>query len=107
MERSLSILRAQGFGRLIERSKLQHARMEGKDGGYLLFHPWDEWDRGRFLELCILAGCDYLDHIKGVAIKTAYSYLRIRAKPFPWECDCGPFEGECWDKCKAAKAASQ
>ena len=37
----------------------------------------------------------------------AYSYLRIRAKPFPWECDCGPFEGECWDKCKAAKAASQ
>ena len=36
----------------------------------------------------------------------AYSYLRVRSKPFPWECDCGPFEDACWDKCKAAKAAS-
>jgi hypothetical protein len=34
------------------------------------------------------------------------SYLQIRTKPFPWACDCGPFEGECWDKCEAAKNAS-
>ena len=36
----------------------------------------------------------------------AFSYLRIRSKPFPWDCDCGPFEDACWDKCNAAKAAS-
>ena len=33
------------------------------------------------------------------------SYLRVRTKPFPWACDCGPFEGECWEKCEAAKNA--
>ena len=34
------------------------------------------------------------------------SYMRIRSKPYPWSCpDCGLFEGPCWEKCKAAKAA--
>ena len=62
-----------GYGRLLERSKLQAA----KDGGQAMFQPWNEWDQGgRFLELCILAGCDYLDAIKGVAIKSAHKLLK-------------------------------
>ena len=62
-----------GHGRLLERSKLQAA----KDGGQAMFQPWNEWDQGgRFLELCILAGCDYLDAIKGVAIKSAHKLLK-------------------------------
>ena len=36
----------------------------------------------------------------------AYAYLKIRNKPFPWECpDCGFFEADCHRKCQAAKAA--
>ena len=74
--RVLTKLDAQGFGRLIERDKLQHARMDERDGGHPLFAPWAEWDAGRFLELCILAGCDYLESMHGVGIKSAYSLLR-------------------------------
>ena len=30
-----------------------------------------------------------------------YAYLKIRTKPYPWECpDCTPFDGECWKKCR-------
>jgi len=33
-------------------------------------------------------------------------YMRIRNKPFPWECDdCELFNNECWAKCRAEKAA--
>ena len=36
----------------------------------------------------------------------APSYMRIRTKPFPWDCpDCGLFEGPCHKKCQEAKAA--
>jgi len=31
-------------------------------------------------------------------------YMRIRNKPFPWECeDCELFNRKCWKECKAAK----
>jgi hypothetical protein len=34
------------------------------------------------------------------------SYMKIRTKPYPWACpDCNLFDGHCWDKCKAKKAA--
>ena len=74
--RVLTKLNAQGHGRLLERANLQHARQDERDGGHLLFAPWSEWDAGRFLELCILAGCDYLDSMHGVGIKSAYTLLR-------------------------------
>ena len=74
--RVLTKLDQNGFGRLLERSKLQLARMDGKDGGYPMFTPWSEWESGRFLDLCILAGCDYLDSMPGVGIKSAYQLLR-------------------------------
>mmetsp|Transcript_12197 Transcript_12197/g.15217 ORF Transcript_12197/g.15217 Transcript_12197/m.15217 type:complete len:144 (+) Transcript_12197:59-490(+) len=33
-------------------------------------------------------------------------YMRIRTKAFPWECeDCELFNGKCWAKCRAEKAA--
>mmetsp|Transcript_5513 Transcript_5513/g.14964 ORF Transcript_5513/g.14964 Transcript_5513/m.14964 type:complete len:142 (+) Transcript_5513:106-531(+) len=33
-------------------------------------------------------------------------YMGIRNKEFPWECDqCDLFDGECWKKCRAEKAA--
>ena len=33
-------------------------------------------------------------------------YMRIRNKPYPWECeDCGLFETDCWKKCRAEKLA--
>lgn len=32
-------------------------------------------------------------------------YMKIRTKPFPWECeDCELFNRECWAKCRAEKA---
>ena len=79
---------ATGFGKLIERSALATAREASTSGGSggagsppLLFVPWAEWDGdgedgGRFLELCILAGCDYLSHLPGMAMKTAFKQLR-------------------------------
>lgn len=76
-----------GHGKLLERSALAHAREPaggsvGANGQpALLFSPWEEWngdgeDGGRFLELCILAGCDYLEHLPGMAMKTAHKQLR-------------------------------
>eukprot|EP00587_Corethron_hystrix_P016285 CAMPEP_0113308124 /NCGR_PEP_ID=MMETSP0010_2-20120614/6686_1 /TAXON_ID=216773 ORGANISM="Corethron hystrix, Strain 308" /NCGR_SAMPLE_ID=MMETSP0010_2 /ASSEMBLY_ACC=CAM_ASM_000155 /LENGTH=87 /DNA_ID=CAMNT_0000163099 /DNA_START=460 /DNA_END=723 /DNA_ORIENTATION=+ /assembly_acc=CAM_ASM_000155 len=35
------------------------------------------------------------------------SYMKIRTKAFPWECDdCGLFEQECHKACQAKKAAA-
>lgn len=32
-------------------------------------------------------------------------YMKIRNKPFPWECeDCDLFDLDCWKACRAAKA---
>mmetsp|Transcript_142 Transcript_142/g.374 ORF Transcript_142/g.374 Transcript_142/m.374 type:complete len:107 (-) Transcript_142:44-364(-) len=31
----------------------------------------------------------------------AYSHLKIRSKPYPWDCpDCNLFEPACWKACK-------
>ena len=77
--RVLTKLDASGCGRLVERANLRHAK--AADGRTPLFSPWPEWDGpggmgGRFLELCILAGCDYLESLKGVGIQTAHRELR-------------------------------
>mmetsp|Transcript_20931 Transcript_20931/g.60945 ORF Transcript_20931/g.60945 Transcript_20931/m.60945 type:complete len:120 (-) Transcript_20931:240-599(-) len=33
-------------------------------------------------------------------------YMKIRNKPFPWECeDCALFDNECWKQCRAEMAA--
>ncbi len=34
-----------------------------------------QWSESKFLQLCIMAGCDYLDSIKGIGLKTAYNLL--------------------------------
>jgi len=37
---------------------------------------------------------------------TEVDYMKIRNKPFPWECDdCGLFDTKCWEKCAEEKAA--
>lgn len=37
--------------------------------------------------------------------KEAPSYMKIRNRPFAWECsDCGLFEPACWAKCRQKKA---
>ena len=36
---------------------------------------------------------------------TEVDYMKIRNKPYPWECeDCGLFEPACWKACRAEKA---
>jgi len=45
----------------------------------------------------------FMDHPHAHA--TEVDYMRIRNKPYPWECeDCGLFELDCWKKCRAEKA---
>merc|ERR1712071_336301 len=37
---------------------------------------------------------------------TEVDYMKIRNKPFPWECeDCGLFDLKCWEACRLEKAA--
>ena len=66
-------MQADGSGMLIRREQMALAKGQGPEG--LLFSPWEEWDRRLFLELCILSGCDYLPHLRGLAIKTAHKLL--------------------------------
>jgi cytochrome c oxidase subunit 6a len=34
-------------------------------------------------------------------------YMNVRTKEFPWECGgCDLFDGKCWKKCRAEKAAA-
>ena len=36
------------------------------------------------------------------------SYMRIRNKPFPWECDdCALFDGHCWEECRNKKKGKE
>ena len=45
-------------------------------------------------------GHDHDDHPKP-------DYMRVRTKPFPWECsDCSLFDTDCFNKCKAERRAS-
>ena len=62
-----------GNGRLVERARLAElrdasAREASHAGGPLMFAPWEEWGppNGRFLDLCLLAGCDYLDSLSAL-----------------------------------------
>jgi hypothetical protein len=35
-------------------------------------------------------------------------YMVVRTKEFPWECgECDLFDGKCWTKCRAEKAAEK
>ncbi|KAJ1615581.1 hypothetical protein T492DRAFT_1152724, partial [Pavlovales sp. CCMP2436] len=37
---------------------------------------WEEWRTGLFLDMCILAGCDYLHSLPNVGVRTAHTLLR-------------------------------
>ena len=68
-----------GVGTLMRRARLAEcleppARGMGQPAP--LFAPWDLWDRTLFLDMCILAGCDYLGHLKGMGVATAHRLLR-------------------------------
>ena len=73
-------------GQLYRRDALATLRDGGGAGGAgtsareppPLFPEWADWDSGRFLDLCILAGCDYLDHLPHLAITTAHRLLRAK-----------------------------
>lgn len=44
----------------------------------LQLHPnynLKNWSHDRFLQMCILSGCDYLKSVKSIGIKTAYKYV--------------------------------
>ena len=68
------------------------------------FEVWKKVTVGGLVAVAIgavysFAGAGHHDHHT-----PEYTYLKIRNKPFPWECpDCGFFEGACHDKCQAAK----
>ena len=48
----------------------------------------------------VLFGEHHHDHAHGPVPE----YMKIRTKPFPWECDdCALFDQKCWDACKAEK----
>lgn len=56
--------------------------------------------------ICIISAAKdfYMDHPHEKDIQV--DYMKIRNKPFPWECDdCALFDQKCWDACKAEKAA--
>lgn len=70
-------LKEDGYGRLQCFDDLQLA-CEG--GGARLFDgafadEWRQWSSGLFTDMCILAGCDFLE-MPGVGVKTAHKLLR-------------------------------
>jgi exonuclease-1 len=34
-----------------------------------------DWSHDRFIQMCVLSGCDYLKSVKSIGIKTAYKYV--------------------------------
>ncbi len=34
-----------------------------------------KWDQSKFIQFCVLSGCDYLDSPKGIGIKRAYDLI--------------------------------
>ena len=75
----LTKLDAQGHGRYLERRALEHARDASTPAAPLLFTPWEKWDAvgGLLLDLCILAGCDYVPNgVPGLGIKGVHKLLR-------------------------------
>ncbi|KAI8818712.1 uncharacterized protein EV422DRAFT_536597 [Fimicolochytrium jonesii] len=39
----------------------------------------ESWSHRRFRQMCIMAGCDYLESPKGIGLKTAYTLLRHKS----------------------------
>ena len=40
-------------------------------------------------------------------VETGYAYMKIRAKPYPWECsDCNIFSMDCWKECRGEATES-
>lgn len=54
-------------GDYFEFDELQHL----KDGPRRLFEPWALWRECLFKDMCVLAGCDYVDHPTKVSIRGA------------------------------------
>ena len=72
-------LDATGHGRLALFENLQFA--DSGLGGQYLFDgagqdAWAHWQRGRLVDMVILAGCDYVPGLPGVGLKTAHALLR-------------------------------
>lgn len=66
-----------GTAQLVSLANLQFA----EDKGRHLFSgtwpgEWRAWREGLFVDLCILAGCDYLAALPGVGLRTAHGLLR-------------------------------
>tara|TARA_B110001452_G_scaffold248957_1_gene236117 strand:+ start:1395 stop:2594 length:1200 start_codon:yes stop_codon:yes gene_type:complete len=75
--RTIFKLKDDGYGRLQCYDDLQLAC---EAGGARLFDgqwadEWRQWESGLFTDLCILAGCDFLE-MPGVGVKTAHKLLR-------------------------------
>ena len=74
--RTLYKLQESGHARLIKFADLSQA----EEGGRRLFDgswhdEWSSWEGSLFTDMCILAGCDFLD-MPTVGIKTAHKQLR-------------------------------
>ena len=76
--RTLYKMEPSGGCELIEYSDLQNAEERGShlfDGEWR--DEWEAWSRdGLFVDMCVLAGTDYLPSIVGVGVKTAHRELR-------------------------------
>ena len=59
-----------GGGKLYWRPYLSRMQKEGADWRFV----GDNWDR--FIETCVIAGCDYCAGIKGVGITTAMELMQ-------------------------------
>jgi hypothetical protein len=72
---------ADGSADMLSLDDLQCAE-DAKYGGHLFegMRPgeWDDWRSRLFLDLCILSGCDYLQSLPGIGVRTAHSLLRQR-----------------------------
>ena len=70
--RTLYKLKESGYARLIEFADLSLAEV----GGQRFFDgSWHEWEGSLFTDMCILAGCDFLE-MPALGIKTAHRLIR-------------------------------
>ena len=55
--------------------------------------------------ICVASGVKDLFMEHPHAHASEVDYMKIRNKPYPWECeDCNLFDSKCWDACRAEKA---
>lgn len=62
-----------GTGKLIEADKI-HLSMEMKP---------EKYSFDKFRHMCILSGCDYLDSLPGIGLKTALKFIKLTAETDP------------------------